>query len=1230
MAAESINEIVSKEAIEQLLNLGKELKAVKEEFADLIETVFNLQKGLGNAQGYKETVSGINSVNTATENLHNKNVSRLEIERQIKKGADEMVATIMKEKELWEKVGQAMDKTQVDMQELTGRIVTNSIKLKENKTAQKEASDAISKAQKDYKNQIITIKEYNDIYDKNFEKLQLALETEQDIKTTMSEQQITLKNVVKEQNAVAGSMDEMNQRLGGLRNAYRGLSEEERNNADIGGVMKAGINQLDEALKGLDASIGNNQRNVGNYQIASKTLVGELRNMKNELLEAKININFFNDEISKQKNVLSDIAKTHGETSKEYKDAEAKLDKLISKQEEYVTVSDDLKVAIKDLKTEQKLNNAEMQLMTDPALAFKTLAESVNLATQSYTAYKGVLAFVGSENKELEQTMQKLMGLMMAANSIQKVTNSLLAQNGIISKAKILQERILVALNNQSAAAQARATAATAAQGTAAGIATGANIALAGAIRAVGTAIKSVPVIGWILAAVAALITLGTLIGKLVTAEKELTAEQKIRKQVTEDLNKIQSDVVKNTQVTVTKLNALTSELDKVKQGSTEWEAIVREIAKETGKEYDELVKFPDQIKEITDAWIEQYQERANMEATLKLAGENYAKNEEAIIKTQTASYKERKEAVKELSLSAEKQNEVLKYEHQLRSSNEQKRKEAQEKLNKLYAEARENVKNINNQLLTQSNITKTLTDQEKQRQEKEASDAEKKASDKAQADKDKRAEEAKKKEEERQKYLLNMRLKYAEMEADTDKKMLDLRIKRLEEQSIKEQNLYGKTEAEKAEIKARYQLEINKLEADYAKKQLDTAEKANAEMLASANKLNEERIRNSGISNEEMTRQLVEAVKSRHEKEYEQLELSYQKEVEFYKNVLAEGIELREEEQAAYEAIQKKWDAKLLEAEQKQADEIADIKRKGFDEQLKNLDRLAKNAENESIIAGNGAIASQTASQLKIDAINAEIEAWEEKKDIIEQLGITEQEYYDTMTQLQADKLVITKQMLDEEMQKRFELAQATTDAFFTISNAMTQNIEDEKERTIMQQKLAMAQVLLNQGIAIAQAINAATPGDPYTVAIRVASAIGAVIAGMVTSIASIRQAQSAYAEGTDYHRGGSAIIGERGAEVVQTPRGELFMVDKPSFFERLPIGTSVTPLPEFNSAEYSLNGGNWGSGEMLFELQRNNNLMEQLLRKPTAEINVTDKITSYINTKMSRAKVLNSYFKF
>ena len=77
--------------------------------------------------------------------------------------------------------------------------------------------------------------------------------------------------------AESGSMTELNNALNLNRQAFRDLSAEERNNAEIGGKLQQTIAQQDAELKKLDADMGMYQRNVGNYGLATGGLVTEFQ-----------------------------------------------------------------------------------------------------------------------------------------------------------------------------------------------------------------------------------------------------------------------------------------------------------------------------------------------------------------------------------------------------------------------------------------------------------------------------------------------------------------------------------------------------------------------------------------------------------------------------------------------------------------------------------------------------------------------------------------------------------------------------------------------------------------------------------------------------------------------------------------------------------------------------------------------------------------------------------------
>lgn len=85
-----------------------------------------------------------------------------------------------------------------------------------------------------------------------------------ELKQAISQTNIEMRNQIKESMAAKGSMDEMSQTLGLMRRMYRSLNEEGRD-SDAGKQLLEQINQLDEALKLADASMGNYQRTVGDY-----------------------------------------------------------------------------------------------------------------------------------------------------------------------------------------------------------------------------------------------------------------------------------------------------------------------------------------------------------------------------------------------------------------------------------------------------------------------------------------------------------------------------------------------------------------------------------------------------------------------------------------------------------------------------------------------------------------------------------------------------------------------------------------------------------------------------------------------------------------------------------------------------------------------------------------------------------------------------------------------------
>jgi hypothetical protein len=128
-----------------------------------------------------------------------------------------------------------------------------------------------------------------------------------------------LQNDIKLGMAATGSMDELSQSLGRMRKAYRAMTEEQRNGS-FGKDLLASIQTADAKIKELDASIGNHQRNVGNYGSAFNGLNMSVQQVVRELPSATMGLQMFFLAISNNLPILADQIKMAKEANKAMKE----------------------------------------------------------------------------------------------------------------------------------------------------------------------------------------------------------------------------------------------------------------------------------------------------------------------------------------------------------------------------------------------------------------------------------------------------------------------------------------------------------------------------------------------------------------------------------------------------------------------------------------------------------------------------------------------------------------------------------------------------------------------------------------------------------------------------------------------------------------------------------------------------------------------------------------------
>jgi len=343
----------------------------------------------------------------------------------------------------------------------------------------------------------------------------------------------------------------------------------------------------------------------------------------------------------------------------------------------------------------------------------------------------------------------------------------------------------------------------------------------------------------------------------------------------------------------------------------------------------------------------------------------------------------------------------------------------------------------------------------------------------------------------------------------------------------------------------------------------------------------------------------------------------------EFKFNIHQKYILKREKLETDYAESEKERLEKLSESQAAHFDKLKKWAVEAYNELSGNTRMQEENEINDLIIQG---VEDTEAEKLKIRQKYAteERKLFEDAKAVLIAGGMSQEEWTNKYKQLKADETIATENSNNFQIQSEKKLreerqaaAMEAVNGFAALGSAIAQNIKDEKERMRVEAAIALVQALVNQGIAIAEAIN--DKGDPYTKAIRIAANVAAIAAAMVSATSAFRQAASAmpYAEGTDFHKGGDAIVGERYEPELVLMKNKPLIVDKPTFFKDMPIGTKVIPFSKMES------------GNNMLSMTETNDLLRAIKEKQTVSINVSDRVTSFINSKLGYTKILNSKFK-
>lgn len=175
--------------------------------------------------------------------------------------------------------------------------------------------------------------------------------------------------------------------------------------------------------------------------------------------------------------------------------------------------------------------------------------------------------------------------------------------------------------------------------------------------------------------------------------------------------------------------------------------------------------------------------------------------------------------------------------------------------------------------------------------------------------------------------------------------------------------------------------------------------------------------------------------------------------------------------------------------------------------------DELVANLEAEREAHGEGTAL--------YDAYNLQLEALEEQHAMtMAQIKADEAAKEAEINRAKEEDAAKTAERIKQIEKSRYEYSAQIAGG---LSDLMESVAGDNKEMVKASKIVALAEVAIKQGVAIAEAVAASAAGDPYTYALRVAAAIASTVAAMASAIASINKASS-------FETGG-VIGGYRGA---------------------------------------------------------------------------------------------------
>jgi chromosome segregation ATPase len=357
----------------------------------------------------------------------------------------------------------------------------------QNAIASKELLNVRREIESSYKNGKISLEEYTN-------QLGEVKKKQNEISVSNLELNRSLRNIEKGFQSVGGSTNAMRAELNLSLQAMDRLSDEEKK-SDVGVTLKKRIDELTKSITEQEEATGRFQRNVGNYNSSAKTIVDALSTVEQKieaLREKQQGLQNFSkaDPIGfKLGNQASELNQVNALLATTEKEAEAlktitsdpkffnlanvgsakteirgfttTLIELEQKGLGRTDFANDLRKHLAELTDQVADTREEIKAMSSDSRAFDQLSSSVNFLTHSYQTFVGIQALSGDQSEEAQETIKKLVAVQAVANGLQEVSEQLNKRGTIVNTAYVAVQKLWTTATDSSAVSTVRLAAAT-------------------------------------------------------------------------------------------------------------------------------------------------------------------------------------------------------------------------------------------------------------------------------------------------------------------------------------------------------------------------------------------------------------------------------------------------------------------------------------------------------------------------------------------------------------------------------------------------------------------------------------------------------------------------------------------------------------------------------------------------------------------------------------------------